>query len=89
MQYANSERAKAIQEYQQSLEIDVCEARLQGFWDGALFKELKEKALFRDYRDLSFVFSMDGVQLCKIHKFDIWPLLLINLNLPPNERVKK
>ena len=69
--------------------MDVWEAGLRDFWDGALFKELKEKGLFRDYRDLGFVFSTDGVQLFKIRKFDIWPLLLINLNLPPNERVKK
>src|SRR5207248_2431163 len=45
--------------------------------------------LFQDLRDIAFAFSTDGVQLFKIGKFDIWPLLLVNLNLPPSKRVKR
>src|SRR5438046_156894 len=54
-----------------------------------LHQEHKQQGFFHNYHDIGFLFSTDDVQLFNIGKFDIWPLLLINLNLPPSEQVKK
>ena len=32
--------------------------------------------------------SLDGVQLTSIRYYEVTPIILINLNLPPNERYK-
>ena len=89
LQFANAKRAAKLQDYRKSLVSTQWAGGIRDYWDGMLHQEHKQQGFFRDYRDIGFLFSTDGVQLFKIGKFDIWPLLLINLNLPPSERVKK
>jgi hypothetical protein len=67
-------------------------------WTGKLLQDLKKRdedrgartPMFSQDTDLAFFFSTDGVKVFKSRRaFHIWPLLLINLNLPPAERVKR
>ena len=39
-----------------------------------------------DERTLALQFSTDGVQLFRGTKKEVWPFLILNLNLPPEER---
>jgi hypothetical protein len=41
---------------------------------------------FEDVRTIALQFSTDGVQLFRATKREVWPLLIVNLNLPPQER---
>jgi len=47
-----------------------------------------ELGLFRDDHDIALSLSLDGVQLTNMKNHEIWPVVLFNLNLPPNERTK-
>src|SRR5215471_3343841 len=88
LQFANPTRAKALQEYPQSLQ-DIPWDGVRDYWDGKLHKEHKSKGFFTDPRDIALAFSTDGLQLFKVGNDSVWPLLLINLNLKPNECFKK
>lgn len=66
------------------------EGLCEDFWNGDLFKKLRQKGVFITGTDVAFLFSTDGVRLFKTRSnFQIYPLLLINLNLPPSESVKQ
>jgi hypothetical protein len=41
---------------------------------------------FDDERAIGLQFSTDGVQLFRGAKKEVWPFLILNLNLPPQER---
>jgi hypothetical protein len=41
---------------------------------------------FDDERTTGLQFSTDGVQLFRGTKKEVWPFLILNLNLPPEER---
>src|SRR5947207_7417247 len=41
---------------------------------------------FDDERTTGLQFSTDGVQLFRGTKKEVWPFLILNLNLPPQER---
>ena len=59
------------------------------FWNGTLFNKLQEQGLFKEDTDLGFFCSSDGVRLFKSRtNFAIWLIMLLNLNLSPDERVK-
>ena len=88
LQFANSTRAKALQEYPQSLQDNPWDG-VRDYWDGELHKELKSKGFFTDHRDIALAFSTDSLQLFNVGTDSVWPLLLINLNLKPDERYKK
>lgn len=58
-------------------------------FDGILYKELAEDGYFKDERDIVLIGSTDGYQIFKQRTDDCWVVMFINVNLPPNERVKK
>lgn len=58
------------------------------FWDGQLYRVLRGKGFFDNIYDIALAFSTDGLQLFKIGTYDVWPLLVQILNLPPTERVQ-
>lgn len=91
VQYANKTRAATLQNYPLSLTTSPRPANdhaLQDFWDGSHYATLKDKGLFDDNRTVAFQFSTDGVSLVRQKNFSLWPIILINYNLPPAERVK-
>ncbi len=57
------------------------------WWNGWRYKELFQKGLFHDPRDLGLTFNTDRVLLfCAKVNFDSWPILLQLLNLPLDQR---
>jgi len=88
LQFANPARAKALREYPQSLQENTWDG-VRDYWDGELHKEHKRKGFFADHRDIALSFSTDGLQLFTVGTDCVWPLLLVNLNLKPEERFKK
>ena len=88
LQFANPARAKALREYPQSLQENPWDG-VRDYWDGELHKEHKRKGFFADHRDIAFSLSTDGLQLFTVGQDSVWPILLVNLNLKPDERFKK
>lgn len=63
---------------------------LADFWDGKLYERLKNDGMFEETTDLGFAFFTDGVEVFKQRRsHTVWPLVLVNLSLPPAERVLK
>src|SRR6516165_3761339 len=59
-------------------------------WGGLLCQTLIQRGVLDIERgDLGFFFSTDGVKLFNRGHFSVWPLLLVNLNLPPSVRFKE
>ena len=87
--YRNEEKAKAMRyrhDYQAS-------EKIADFFDGEIYKKIRSN--FTDERDVALSFSTDGFRPYKTKKTekdytapDLWPLIFINLNLPPDERIK-
>src|SRR5436305_8440188 len=91
LQYSDALRVKTLMTY--------CEAVIKkgkeddtfyDWWNRQLYKTLKEqRGLFSEKNDLGFLFSTNSVRLFKSWTtFESWPLMLINFNLPPDERYK-
>src|SRR6266511_4061806 len=78
IQYNNKVRAKEL------LDND-----LDDIFDGDIYKELLERNLFKNNRDIVFMISCDGYQIFKQKTNDCWVFLIINNNLDPLIRVKK
>src|SRR6266540_2652112 len=58
-------------------------------FDGNIYKELLERNLFNDKKDVAFTVSCDGYQIFKQRIDDCWAFLIINNNLDFLIRVKK
>jgi hypothetical protein len=89
LQYRNPSRAKALKAYRQSLfQISSGQAEVRDFFDGDLFREfhMNELGLFDDTHDVALHMSLDGVQVTNMRNHEITPVILMNLNLPPDER---
>jgi hypothetical protein len=94
LQYANAERAKTMTFYpsrcQQERGSNDVQGKMTDVWNGHLIKILQQKHILDRETDLCFTFSTDGVKVFKTRSaFHIWPLFLINNNLPIDERYKK
>ena len=55
---------------------------IRDIWDGGAMKGLKEAGYFADERTVALHFSTDGVQLYQNSTWEVWPFLVLNLNLP-------
>ncbi len=62
---------------------------LDDIFDGKIYKELVNKNLFNDERDVVLTASCDGYQIFKQKTDDCWLFIVINNNLHPSLRVKK
>jgi hypothetical protein len=90
IQYNNKVRAKELlyrYEYITNKELD--DDDLYDIFDGEIYKELLERNLFKNNRDIAFTVSCDGYQIFKQKTDDCWAFLIINNNLDPLIRVKK
>jgi len=88
LQYAHATRAETLKNYRKEME-DPWEEGINDYWDGKLHQQHMDNGFFGDEHDIALGFSTDGLQLFTVGTYSIWLLLLINLNLPPNQRVKK
>jgi hypothetical protein len=97
--WSNPACAKKMIDYRNTtMQGASTEGKSADFWTGQLLQDLKKQdqdrganmPMFTQDTDIAFFFSTDGVKVFKSRRaFHIWPLLLINLNLPPAERVKR
>ena len=90
IQYNNKVRAKELlyyYEYITNKELD--DNDLNNIFDRDIFKELLEKNLFKNNRDIAFTIFYDGYQIFKQKTDDCWAFLIINNNLDPLIKVKK
>src|SRR6266542_2456137 len=90
IQYNNKVRDKELlycYEYITNKELD--DNDLDDIFDGDIYKELLERNLFKNNRDIAFTISCDGYQIFKQKTDDCWAFLIINNNLDLLIRVKK
>jgi hypothetical protein len=90
IQYNNKIRAEELlYRYRYIINKEVESEDLEDIFDGNIYKDLLEKDLFSDQRDVAFTVSCDEYQIFKQKTDDCWLFLLINNNLDPSIRVKK
>ncbi|RPA80261.1 hypothetical protein BJ508DRAFT_196111, partial [Ascobolus immersus RN42] len=86
LQYSDKKRARTLMSYRRRCLADPS-ASLKDFWDGNLYRDLTADGLFQHDTDVGFFFSIDGVDVFDTRTdFTVSPLVLVNLNLPPEER---
>jgi Transposase family tnp2 len=88
IQFNDENRAKELL-YRYEYIINKDDDDLNDIFDGNIYKELLERNLFKDKRDVAFTVSCDGYQIFKQKTDDCWAFLIINNNLNPSIRVKK
>jgi len=72
--------------YPTTLKEDPWEDGIRDIWEGEALKHWKSLGYFNDERTIALHFSTDGVQLFRNSTQEAWPFLVLNLNLPPDER---
>ncbi|CAG8591204.1 4690_t:CDS:2 [Gigaspora margarita] len=85
-QYADSEKSKLFR-YRSNYVFNnntYCD-----IFDGDLYKRLLYNGIIKDERDLILSASLDGYQIFRQHRDDNWVIILINNNIPPEDRVKQ
>src|SRR6266496_3741348 len=90
IQYNNKVRAKELlyhYEYITNKELD--DNDLDDIFNRDIYKELLERNLFKNNRNIAFIISCDRYQIFKQKIDDCWAFLIINNNLNPLIRVKK
>ncbi|KAL1916147.1 uncharacterized protein VTP21DRAFT_6151 [Calcarisporiella thermophila] len=93
-QYQNPARSEELRYRAQYVEhsngdISSPEYKFGDIFDGKRYKELVQAGFFTDPRDIALSGSVDAFKLFKTDGYDCWPVILINHNLAPKERVKK
>jgi len=86
IQYANKERAEILTGYRARFDQEKESSELLDFWDCWLYKEFLRQRLgcFWDEHDVGLHLSLDGVQIVMNKSHEVTPILLYNLNLPPD-----
>jgi hypothetical protein len=86
LQYRDPVRAGILKDYRLSRLMRP--RRYGDFFDGNLFHDfhMKELGLFKDPHDIALHVSLDGVQLTNMRHYEVTPVILVNLNLPPEIR---
>ena len=92
LQYLNPGRAKVLTNYRHGFNLGSTGGvdRLRDVFDGRLYREfhVQELSLFTDPHDIALHLSLDGMQVTNMKNHEITPVILINLNLPPDQRYK-
>lgn len=94
LQYSDPSQARLLKAYRKDLfrgsqRLFTQQGRVfRDFFDGDLFQNFhrQELGLFDDPRDIAFQLSLDGVQLTNLRHHEVIPVILCNINLPPEER---
>src|SRR6266498_4289305 len=90
IQYNNKVRAKELlYRYKYITNKELDDNNLDNIFDRDIYKELLERNLFKNNRDIAFMIFCDGYQIFKQKTDDCWAFLIINNNLDPLIRVKK
>jgi hypothetical protein len=65
--------------------------QIRDVFDGDLYRKfhVDDLKLFQDSHDIASHLTLDGFQLANMRHHEVTPVILINLNLPPEERYEK
>lgn len=85
-QYANSERSKIFR-YRSNYILKT--NKFGNVYDGQIYKNLLNKNIIKDERDIVLTGSLDGYQIFRQQRDDNWIIMFINNNIPPEDRVKR
>lgn len=89
IQWSNPGTAKLMKEYPRSCIAEAQTGVITDFWDADLFRNYQDTNILQEERDMAFSISMDGVTVIRQKGFSVWPMVVVNLNLPPSERTKR
>src|SRR6266545_2684352 len=90
IQYNNKVRSKELlYHYEYIINKKLDDNDLNDIFDRDVYKELLERNLFKNNKDIVFTISCDGYQIFKQKTDDCWAFLIINNNLDPLIKVKK
>lgn len=84
LQFSNAALAQLIGRDSKAARTD----KIHDFWDSDIFCRLSNEGLFSAPTDVALQLSTDGVSIFKIGRFSVWPLILLNLNLPLTDRYR-
>lgn len=89
--YRSQRQAKRLKEYPTVVrEARDTDRACKDIWNGKLIRELEDQGYFREPTDLALQLSLDGMQLVTArYSHEATPVAIFNLNLPPQERIKK
>lgn len=86
--WASRDIAEMMKSYRAKFMLGASNIRTD-YWDSDLYKDIHARGMLTNLTDMGFLLTADGVSLFQIGSFEVWPIFLINLNLPPLERVKE
>ena len=86
--------------YRHTSDISFNSNIIRDIFDCSIYRELREKQVvvdgktqghkyFSDPRDVALGISLDGVTYFSRRKHSVWPIILINYNLPPTIRTRR
>jgi hypothetical protein len=90
LQFADRDRSRVLKSYRADLIASHEPGRYRDIWDGQLFRKYQHDKLrlFTRPTDIGLQLSLDGVQIIRKKTYSVTPVILLNLNLPPTERVR-
>jgi hypothetical protein len=90
--YGNPARAKLLETYPKPFfeqPLNTPPEKISDWWAGKRFRELRMQGYFASSTDIAFQIQIDGFQLTKRNQHSTSPVILLNLNLPPEIRHRK
>jgi Transposase family tnp2 len=90
--YQNPARAKLLKMYAKPFfeqPLNTPHEKISDWWAGKWFQELWMQGYFTSSMDITFQIQFDGFQVTKRNQHSASPVILLNLNLPPEIRHRK
>ena len=89
LMYANRSMAEILHTYRATLR-NIEQDQISDVWQGEVMQSDHMRRLFEGNRDneraITLQFALDGVQVDALQSNEVWPLICLNLNLPPSLR---
>lgn len=87
--WSSPQMAETMKKYRRGISNNRSQNRRTDYWDSNLYHDISQNGLLTEITDMGFILTTNGLLLFQIGSAEIWPIFLINLNLPPLERVKE
>ena len=92
LMYANQSLARTLRMYRARLR-GSSDNQISDVWCADIMQSDRMRRLFEGSSDneraVALQFALDGVQTDKLRSNEVWPLICLNLNLPPSDRFKE